>query len=489
MSKLMQSISRDKAIVDHFRREVDYDQMPEEAWQLIDNGLTLGLFQIEEGNAVRRLAKQIKPRSIEDLALLVALNKPGPMRSGETDRYVRRRNAEEAVSYPHPILEDILDITLGIFVYQEQVIAYFTKIGYSLSEADHIRKVMGKKLVDEMKKEIPKYMEHAEQHMSKAQAQNIWELITNFSKYGFNKAHAIGYAMILAWCIYTKWKWPTEFIMASIETNAKKIGGYVAEAKRMEISVRPPDVNLSDIKISKVGEEILYGLVDIKGIGEAGALKVQEGRPYVSLEDYIDRCTADAGVRKKLTAAGAFDSFGERIDNCPTCEGKGKVRRETLNAKGDKMILKSFPCDDCYQGLIPVDLPSLRDRIALEEEYLGIGLTDMHEETIVQYADRIAKLEPLSAADTDEVGEVKVPGIIVEVRKTRTRADLSPAIANKEMCHITLRWAGDELRTVAFPKVYETYKFVFKTHTVGEFTIKTGPKGPQIITAYQYIPE
>lgn len=184
---------------------VDYDsQIPDEGWQLVEDGYTLGLFQIEDGRAAKDIAKRMRPRSVEDLAAIVALNRPGPLRSGMVDRFLARRNGEEPAIYKHELLEDILKPTYGDFLYQEQIIAYFRAIGYSLGEADHIRKILGKKLVEKMQEEHPRYMERAVKFMSAELAQEIWDEIIDFSKYSFNKAHSVGYGLILGATIYAK---------------------------------------------------------------------------------------------------------------------------------------------------------------------------------------------------------------------------------------------------------------------------------------------
>lgn len=183
---------------------IDYDRLPDESWELLDKGLTLGLFQVEEGRAAKDIAKRLKPRNLKDLAAIVALNRPGPLRSGAVDRFLARRNGEEEVLYPHPILEDILEHTYGEMIYQEDVLAYFRKIGYSWAEADMIRYYMGKKRVEAMKAEYPRYLERASEFMTEEEARHIWDLMEDFSKYGFNIPHAACYGMILGATLVAK---------------------------------------------------------------------------------------------------------------------------------------------------------------------------------------------------------------------------------------------------------------------------------------------
>ncbi|MDE2104114.1 MAG: hypothetical protein KGL39_43150 [Patescibacteria group bacterium] len=475
-----------KRIIDHFRYEVDFDdpnQMAEEAWSLLDRGLTLGIFQVEAGAGAKRLVRQIAPRSIEDAAVYCALNKPGPTRSGDTARYIKRRRGEEAVTYPHEILENILKPTYGVFVFQEQVIAYFSAIGYSLSEADHIRKIVGKKLPEEMEAEYPRYLERAEKFMSKQTAQQIWSLIVNFSKYGFNKAHAVAYATLMTWTVYCKWKWSVYFYMASIETvdDKEKIGAFVEEARRAGISVLPPDVNRSKEQISEVDGGIIYGFADIKGIKSAAELVV-EGQPYASPHDFIERCQANAGVKKALSAAGALDTFGHRIANCEQCKGKGRVPQMVpkKNGDGEKKVL--VDCDGCAAtGWALVDIPSKEERAKVELDLLGVALTDKYEDLVRSAQTDIQGLEPVLAADTEEeIERLDVVGIIKGVTKTKVK---NGKTAGREMAMVTLTWENADVKFACFPGQWERLGWALKEGTLGRFTVKTGPRGGQILGA------
>ena len=466
-------------VADHFRNQVNYNTLADSYWELLDDGFTLGLFQVEEGNAARRIAKHIKPRNVEDLAAIVALNRPGPLRGGVVDRFLARRNGEEETTYPHPILETILEPTYGDFLYQEQVIAYFRAIGYNLSDADHIRKILGKKLVEEMQAEFPTYMEKAEQHMPKAVAEKIWGSIEDFSKYSFNKAHAVGYGLILAWTMYAKRRWPVEFIMASIATTPKKIPQYILEARRLKVSVLPPDVNRSSVTIAKVGDDILYGLRDVKGLGEQAADWVMTNRPFVTPEDFYVRAMAETPVvmkknyRDALMNSGAFDSFGYRLGKCPTCDGTGRV-------KPDPAKRSYVPCEDC-EGLSYslFELPDASEIAAYEENFLGIALTDPHAELIQKHMERLSNLDALSLAEESKKTEIKIPGVITDVAKRRTKADANWD-PNRAWASITVQWEGQEVKFAAFPDQYDQFSFMLKPNVLAEFTLETGPKGAKL---------
>ena len=474
------SVETRKKIVQHFRHEIDWEALPEEFWTPLDQGYTLGVFQIEESTPPKRMAKHMQPRSIDDLAVIVALNRPGPLRGGVVDRYLDRREGKEEVSYPHEILEDILEPTYGDFLFQEQVIGYFSKIGYSPSDADHIRKILGKKLVEEMKAEFPIYVEAATQFMSQQAAQSIWELIENFSKYSFNKAHSVGYGMISAWTNYAKWRWPTAFIMASIETNEERIGAWINEARRIRVEVLPPDVNRSERLVQMVDGAIIYGLQNIKGIGAMHADWIVQHRPWDSPEDLISRCeeatpiVVNSGHVKKFIDAGAVDSFGYRAKKCENCDGTGRY-------KPDPEVRKRADCPECGAwGWVEDEIPAPEIRADLEEALLGLPLTDVHGPILEKHAKAIAKLDPIAAATITEKTIVKVPGIITEIKPTTVKKN------GAEMAHIRIAWQGEELRFAAFPEVWKDYGFVLKKGSVGRFKLETGPRGPNLKEMYRY---
>lgn len=490
------------AIIAHVRDDVNYNLMPDSYWEQIDHGYTLGFFQIEDSNSPRGIGKKLKPRHMEDLALIVALNRPGPLRDKDetgrstVERFLARRTGEEEAVFLHPILEDLLEKTYGDFVYQEQVIAYFRAIGYSLSDADHIRKILGKKLVSEMEKEKPRYMERAGEFMPPQTAELIWHGIENFSKYSFNKAHAVGYGMILAWTMYAKWKWPTEFVMASITTNNKKekVAAYVMEAQRMGVEVVPPDIMLSQGAVSKVDGKIMYGLTNIKGVKDAAANWIVDNRPYESPEDFVVMMKSDdaktivngrkaAPIKSNhldaLMDAGAFDGFGYRLTKCRRCEGKGRVRIDPT-----KRILDD--CPDCTLGYARTDVPDVWGKAALEEEFLGISLSDPHADLIRKFRTQLDALDPIySADDRDAENTVTVPGLITQVDKKTATWKQKPG-APTDWAHVTIRWQGEEVRFAAFPNQFKTYGHMLRPDVLGKFTVKTGPKGPQLVRSKRY---
>lgn len=456
--------------------EKDFHQLDEEYYRLVWEGHTLGLFQIDEHQNPRKYGRLIKPANVNDLAAIVALNNPGPVRSGAADEYIRRRRGEEPVRYPHKILESILADTYGVFLYQEQVMAFFRALGYSDAEADEIRKILSKRLYDKMDEEFEKrYLPYAtERGLSKAEAEKLWRLIVTFSLYGFNKAHAIAYAMVLSWTIYAKHCWPTEFIMAGIEhaDDREKIASYVREARRTGVSVLPPDVNRSGEVISKGGPgEILYGLRDIKGIGAASARWVKENAPYGSPEELMaliketSKPPCNMGHLRTLISVGALDSFGYRLGECGQCGGKGRWKPDPEKRKYEN-------CPGCSgTGMTRVEIPDEAKKAQAEEELLGVMLTDpVPRQLLEKHAARIEKLPNLDEIEDWDEEQIKVAGVVKEVKTFKTRRNNWDG-GNKQMARVSVELGGRSATFVAFPDAYESYGFVLRPGTLAEFTL------------------
>ncbi len=281
-------------------------------WDEISAGNTLGFFQIETA-AGTKLCREMQPRSIPDLADVITLDRPGPMRSGLKDLYLRRRRGEEAVSYPDPRLEQVLGPTLGVILYQEQVMATCAALaGYDMEEADRVRKILGKKLVDQVQAEGERFVPRCvERGMAAEDATQIWTLLAEFSRYSFGKAHAYGYAVLGFWCAYLRTHYPVEFLTAALSTVDKdRIPEFVAEARRLGVKVLPPDINASGQGFTAGDGAVRYGLDSIKGVGEKMVQALIAGQPYASWEDFWERRgKVDTGTVGLLVRVGAFDSL------------------------------------------------------------------------------------------------------------------------------------------------------------------------------------
>lgn len=319
-------------VIDPWEWKDEYDDP--EVWDEISAGHTLGMFQIETAAGIRT-CKRFQPRSLSDLSAVITLVRPGPVRSGLTETYFQRRMGNEAVTYLDDRMEPILYKTEGCMIYQEQVMKLTMELaGYDETEADYVRKILGKKKVELVEEEGKKFVERALGHdTDEAVATTIWEQMAEFSRYSFNLAHAYGYAMLGYWTGYLKVKYPQQFLAACMSTVDKgRIPEFINEARRMGFKVLPPDINDSGKGFKGKDDVIRYGFDGVKGIGKAAVEALMEGQPYESYDDFMERKgkKANVGVVKLLAQLGAFESIEpgrrreleERLEW--EAEGKGK---------------------------------------------------------------------------------------------------------------------------------------------------------------------
>ncbi|MEO0097920.1 MAG: DNA polymerase III subunit alpha [candidate division WOR-3 bacterium] len=297
-------------------KEITFDD--KKTYELLKEGKTLGVFQLES-TGMREILKKLNPTTLEDLIAVLALYRPGPLLSGDVDRFIRRKKEKEEITYPHPLLEEVLKETYGMILYQEQVMQIAAKIAdFTLGEADILRRAMGKKIPELMTEMKERFVLKAKNKgISEGEASQIFDLLIPFAGYGFNKSHAAGYAYLSYLTAYLKANYPKEFLCATLtsEINAsEKIEEIIKEAKSLGIEILPPDINKSyyEFVIEKAG--IRYGLGALKGIGKSfcdALVKERKRREFSSFEDFIMR-TKPFGNKKAyevLIKAGCFDSF------------------------------------------------------------------------------------------------------------------------------------------------------------------------------------
>jgi DNA polymerase-3 subunit alpha len=298
--------------------KIDLSALPlddPKTYELLARGETVGVFQLES-MGMRKAISDIKPDRFEDIIALVALYRPGPM--ANIPVYGARKFGQEQPDYLHPSIEPVLKETYGIIVYQEQVMQIAQILsGYSLGEADLLRRAMGKKIKAEMDKQRARFVDGAvERGIGKALADTIFDLLAKFADYGFNKSHAAAYALVAYQTAYLKANHPVEFMAASMTlelTNTDKLNDFRREAIRLGIPVEPPSVNRSDVVFEVDGGHILYALAAVKGVGQAAVehiVEVRGDRPFRSIADFAGRINPKAmnkRILEALTAAGAFD--------------------------------------------------------------------------------------------------------------------------------------------------------------------------------------
>jgi DNA polymerase-3 subunit alpha len=299
---------------------VDLSTLPlddTKTYEMLARGDVVGVFQVES-QGMRRALVDMRPDRLEDLIALVALYRPGPMANIPT--YCARKHGDEEPEYMHPMLEPILKETFGVIIYQEQVMQIAQVMaGYSLGDADLLRRAMGKKIRAEMDKQREIFVAGAKKNnVAKGQAETIFELLAKFADYGFNKSHAAAYALVSYQTAYMKAHYPVEFIAASMTldmSNTDKLSEFRAEAQRLGIKVEPPSINRSGATFEVSDNTIYYALAALKGVGAHAIEQIVEARRkglFTSLADFAARVTPRAinkRVIESLAAAGAFDTI------------------------------------------------------------------------------------------------------------------------------------------------------------------------------------
>ncbi|ODN71138.1 DNA polymerase III subunit alpha [Methylobrevis pamukkalensis] len=350
-------------------------------YAMLQRGETVGVFQLES-MGMRKAIADIKPDRFEDIIALVALYRPGPM--ANIPVYGARKHGHEVPDYIHPLLEPVLKETYGIIVYQEQVMQIAQILsGYSLGEADMLRRAMGKKIKSEMDDQRARFVEGAlRAGLDKAQSDTIFDLLAKFADYGFNKSHAAAYALVAYQTAYLKANHPVEFMAASMTLdmgNTDKLNDFRREAIRLGIEVMPPSINRSDVEFEVKDGRILYALAAIKGVGRQAVehlVEVRGGRAFADLSDFATRIQPKAlnkRMMESLVAAGAFD--GIESNRARMFEGIEKV----LGAAAHRADRAASGQDELFGGAAevePVRLPVVAAWLPeeqLQREHAAIG--------------------------------------------------------------------------------------------------------------------
>ena len=449
--------------------DVSFDD--KKTFELLSSGETTGIFQLES-SGMRRYIKELKPTSIFDLQAMVALYRPGPM--ANIPEFIKRKHVSSGIKYPDPRLKDILRESYGVITFQDDVLLTAIKLaGYSWLEADKLRYAIGKKIPSEMKKQHDKFVQGCVTNgMKKENAEAIWTLFEPFAGYGFNKAHAAGYATIAFRTAYLKAHFPVEFMTALLTAESRgttgpakneKIAQAVAECKRLKVTVLPPDVNKSASDFTIEGKkDIRFGLSAIKNVGDAAIKSILVGRrgdgPFKSLEDFYDR--VDLGpVNKKtiesLIKAGAMDSFGNRanllISYPEIAENAHKKRKQAKEGQtslfGDSLDIRKE-----WKKASNVDDFSSNEKLAFEKEFLGLYLTSHPQLDNLLSLKSIVSHEIELLTEEKEGARVKIGGIIETIRRIYTKS-------GNEMAFSTIgNEKGLSIECIIFPRIFEQHK-------------------------------
>ena len=433
--------------------DVDVDRVPTDdpkAYDLLNNGHTVGVFQLESAG-MRDLCRKFKLGTIEHITALVALYRPGPM--DLIPDFIRRRHGEVEIKYPHPLLEPIAKETYGILIYQEQVMkAAQVLAGYTLGAADLLRRAMGKKKVEVMQEQREQFVQGCAEHnnISKRKANEIFDLLEKFAGYGFNKSHAAAYAVVAYQTAYLKAHFPVEFLAANMTNDmgdTAKLGVLTDEARSLDIEVLPPDVNESQVLFAPArdGSVIRFGMAAIKGVGGIAVeaiIKAREtGEPFGDLFDLCDRCdtrTVNRKVLEALIKSGACDGLaGSRAGQFSVIDrALAKASSQARDREsGQTSLFGAFEQSSQSMQDIVSDLAEWDrgDILAAEKELLGFYVSghplDPYRELLGQYC--LHDSETVKALESRKV--TRVGGLIATVQRGISRRTNKPyAIATVE---------------------------------------------------------
>jgi DNA polymerase-3 subunit alpha len=425
--------------------DLDLNQ-DEKTFELLSRGDTLGVFQLD-GDAMRQLLRILKPTEFEHISAVIALYRPGPMGMNSHINYAQRKNGLQQSEGIHPELteplKEILDPTYGLIVYQEQVMAAAQKVaGYSLGQADLLRRAMGKKKPEELAKQFEIFSKGmSDKGFSQGAIKALWDTLLPFADYAFNKAHSAGYGVLSYWTAYLKANFPAEYMAAlltSVGDSKDKLAVYLNECRRMGIKVLPPDVNQSIGIFAAVGENIRFGLGAIRNVGKnvvEAIVSTRESAPFTSFQDFLTRVPTQAATKRvveSLIKAGAFDSLGHArralfAVHEEAIDASAVLKRQTANGQMD--LFGDLFEDDPAAIAIP-DLPewTKRDLLSHEREMLGLYVSDHplagQEAMIGRNSDMtIAALRESSIADGETI---TIAGLITQVQHRVARTSGNP---------------------------------------------------------------
>ncbi|HMN68681.1 MAG TPA: DNA polymerase III subunit alpha, partial [Bdellovibrionales bacterium] len=442
-------------------------------YDLMCAGDTAGVFQAE-GEGYTQAVRQIRPTSFTDITAINALYRPGPM--AMIPEFAARKHGEQKVEFAFPELERILAETYGIIVYQEQVMGIASIIaGYSLGEADMLRRAMGKKIKAEMDQHRIRFLRGAkEKGFDAKKAEEVFELMYKFADYGFNKSHAAAYCVVQAQTAYLKYYYPVEFFAALLSTemsDTDKIVKYVKDAQQHKIEIVPPHVNHSEYKFAVRGDKILFSLGAIKGVGEGAVQSIVEARERLPDKkfDNLEQFFSEIDVRKvnkktleALIKAGALDGFGHNRNELISGFAKFIDRAEGVRAEREAGQTSLFDLgDQTEDNRVRLDRVAAWSRaltLSYEKEVLGFYLTDhpLKGLEVVAKAWGAQAVEKLSASESK--AKVHILGLVSSYREIITKKGTRMAFARLEDTS-----GGIEL--IVFPDTFAQYERLLKAET------------------------
>ena len=452
-----------------YKKEINLSELPlddKKTYELFQRGDTTGVFQLESAG-MKRYLRGLKPTTFEDIIAMVALYRPGPMQF--IDSFIRRKHGEEEITYLHSGMKNSLKNTYGILVYQEQFMQISKEwCGFTGGQADTLRKAVGKKKIDLMKKVKPEFVEGAVKvgGATKEIAETFWTQLEEFANYCFNKSHAACYGLIAYWTAYLKAHYPDAFmaaLMTSDHDDTDRLAIEITECKHMGISVLSPDVNESFVEFAVVPNEnkIRFGMSAVKGVGIGAVeevLRAREDGPFTSVEDFARRVSTSKFNRKaweSLIKSGAFDDMGDRSDLLFNLDSitsfASKLQKEA--ASGQTNLFGMLGGDDAASVQSTLHLQKApvkhddKERLMWERELLGLYISahplDRYETYLSEQTQPLTQLVPEYDSRMMTVG-----GIISTVRTIVTKS-------GSKMAFVGIEDKFGEGEIIVFPNLYE----------------------------------
>ncbi|MBW9206220.1 DNA polymerase III subunit alpha [Mumia sp. zg.B17] len=451
----------------------DLELSDEETFALLSRGDTLGVFQLD-GGPMRALLRSMRPDSFEDISAVGALYRPGPMGADSHNKYARRKNGREKVEPIHPeladALEDILGETYGLIVYQEQVMAIAQQLaGYSLGQADLLRRAMGKKKKSELDKQFENFSAGMNARgFSAAAVKTLWDILLPFSDYAFNKAHSAAYGVVSFWTAYLKAHYPAEYMAAlltSVRGDKDKSAIYLNECRRMGIKVLPPDVNDSEANFTAVDRDIRFGLSAVRNVGHNVVDAIVEARteksPFTDFADFMEKVppvVCNKRVIESLIKSGSFDSLKHHRRALVT------VHEDAVDQYVDIKRNEAIGQDSLFAGLDDADagfagsavvVPDLDEwdkttLLAHEREMLGLYVSDhplFGLEHVLRAASDCTIGDVIADEERPDGAQIAVAGLVTSIQRKLTKKGDPWAI-------VTVEDLEGAVNVMLFPSVY-----------------------------------
>jgi len=449
--------------------EINPDNLPvddEKVYQTISNGDLSGIFQLETSSGMRQVARDMKPSNMEDLSALIALYRPGPLDTGMIDKFIDCKHGKTQITYLTPLLEPILQDTYGQIVYQEQVMQIAQQLaGYSLGQADLLRRAMGKKKPEEMEKQREIFVDGCTKNaVSKEIADQLFDMMVQFAEYCFNKSHSQAYASLTYQTAYLKTHYPVEYmtaLLSSVAGEQDKVQGYIAECQVMDIDILPPDINISGHEFTADGGSIRFGLSAVRNVGEAAVQEIVSQRDSVgkfeSIHDFISRVDlriVNKRALESLIKCGACLSVGisrkQALENLDSLVDAAS-RRQIEQASG-QMSLFAVGDSNGFSALQQLRGDAVEfseaDMQSMEHELLGFYVTSHPLKRVVNRLRWLTTHSVREVRECSDGSSVIIGGLASSIEKKLTKQ-------NKLLSFVQLEDLAGKIEVVIYSEVLE----------------------------------